>query len=77
MVSRGFIGKLDGKESVLSCRFNQDSSCLALATTRGFHIYQCEPFRKCFERLDGAIGCAEMLFQTSLIALVGDGQNPK
>lgn len=33
-----------GKEQVLYYSFNQDNTCLAVGTKRGFRIYQCHPF---------------------------------
>lgn len=74
MAARGFVGKA-GRENILSVRFNQDSSCFALTSDQGFYIYQCGPLRKCYERMGGAVGCAEMLFSTSLVIIVGDGEN--
>ena len=40
------------------------------ATSRGFHIYTTEPFSKCFETKQGDIALLEMLFSTSLVALI-------
>ncbi|KAL9602523.1 MAG: hypothetical protein Q9219_001818 [cf. Caloplaca sp. 3 TL-2023] len=50
--------------------FNQDHSHLAIGTTRGFRIYTTEPFSKCFETKQGDIALLEMLFSTSLVALI-------
>lgn len=44
-----------------------------MGTRRGFGIYNCEPFGKCFQEEIGGIGIAEMLYCTSLVALVGAG----
>ena len=41
-----------------------------IGTSRGFRIYRTDPFEKCFERTDGNIALLEMLFSTSLVALV-------
>jgi len=38
--------------------------------------YNCEPFGKCYSKSDGGIGIVEMLFCTSLVALVGAGEHP-
>lgn len=50
--------------------FNQDYSCLALGTRNGYRIYNCDPFGKCYEHKEGDIGIIEMLFSTSLIAII-------
>lgn len=50
--------------------FNQDHSHLAIGTSRGFRIYMTEPFAKCSEMKTGDIAIVEMLFSTSLVALV-------
>ncbi|KAI0965961.1 protein-vacuolar targeting protein Atg18 [Xylaria arbuscula] len=50
--------------------FNQDHSCLAVGTSKGFRIYHTDPFSKIFSSNDGNISIIEMLFSTSLVALV-------
>ncbi|KAL8841401.1 MAG: hypothetical protein Q9176_003281 [Flavoplaca citrina] len=50
--------------------FNQDYSHLAIGTPRGFRIYTTDPFSKCFETKHGDIALLEMLFSTSLVALI-------
>ncbi|ROT34948.1 protein-vacuolar targeting protein Atg18 [Sodiomyces alkalinus F11] len=50
--------------------FNQDHSCLAVGTSKGFRIYHTDPFSKIFSSDDGNIGIVEMLFSTSLVALI-------
>ena len=47
--------------------------CISVGTRQGFAIYNCEPFSKCFQEDIGGIGVAEMLYCTSLVALVGAG----
>ena len=39
-------------------------------TSRGFRIYTTDPFAKCFETKEGDIAMLEMLFSTSLVALI-------
>ena len=34
---------------ILSSRFNQENSCIAVATTNGFRVLNCDPFSKCYE----------------------------
>ncbi|KAF9886393.1 autophagy protein [Aspergillus nanangensis] len=50
--------------------FNQDYSYLAVATAKGFRIFTTEPFAKSYETKDGNIAIIEMLFSTSLVALI-------
>lgn len=51
-------------------------SCIATGTRKGYTITNCEPFGKVFGRSDGATSIVEMLFCTSLVALVGAGDRP-
>jgi hypothetical protein len=72
-------------DQMLYVTFNQDASCFAVGTERGFKIYNSYPFKDNFERgnlnfnkvLDGGIGIVEMLNRCNIIALVGGGKNPK
>lgn len=50
--------------------FNQDHACLAVATSKGFRIFHTDPFSKVFNSDDGHVSIIEMLFSTSLVALV-------
>ncbi|KAK2612858.1 autophagy protein [Conoideocrella luteorostrata] len=50
--------------------FNQDHSCLAVGTSKGFRIYHTDPFSRIFSSEDGNIAIIEMLFSTSLVALI-------
>ncbi|KAK4194411.1 WD40-repeat-containing domain protein [Triangularia verruculosa] len=50
--------------------FNQDHSCLAVGTSKGFRIYHTDPFSKIFNSDDADVTIIEMLFSTSLVALV-------
>lgn len=56
--------------------FNQDFSCISVGSKNGYKIYNCEPFGKCFFKPEGGIGIVEMLFCTSLVAVVGMGDQP-
>ncbi|KAG5985122.1 autophagy protein [Claviceps digitariae] len=50
--------------------FNQDHSCLAVGTSKGFRIYHTDPFSRIYSNDDGNIAIIEMLFSTSLVALI-------
>jgi len=50
--------------------FNQDYGCLAVGTSKGFRIYHTDPFSKIFTSDDGNVAIIEMLFSTSLVALI-------
>lgn len=63
-------------ESLNFINFNQDGSCISIGTNKGYKIFNCSPFGKCYTRSDGGIGIVEMLFSTSLIAIAGIGDQP-
>ncbi|KAI5305258.1 hypothetical protein KEM56_004882 [Ascosphaera pollenicola] len=50
--------------------FNQDYSYIAVGTSKGFRIYTTDPFVKSYETKEGNIAMLEMLFSTSLVALI-------
>ncbi|KAK1761106.1 protein-vacuolar targeting protein Atg18 [Echria macrotheca] len=54
--------------------FNQDHSCLAVGTSKGFRIYHTDPFSKIFTSQEGNVSIIEMLFSTSLVAVI---QSPR
>jgi autophagy-related protein 18 len=69
--------------------FNQDASCIALGLSNGFRIFNCQSGAssqddsqdaapgRCFQhRKDESIGLVEMLYCTSLLAVVGQGNEP-
>lgn len=43
---------------------------LSIGTSKGFRIYHTDPFSKIFSSDDGNIAIIEMLFSTSLVALI-------
>lgn len=65
------------RPSAVSMRFTQDQSCLAVATSTGFSVWNTAPFALRYKRdLGGGIALASALFRTNLIALVGGGPTP-
>ncbi|KAM7202793.1 autophagy-related protein 18 [Naviculisporaceae sp. PSN 640] len=54
--------------------FNQDHSCLAVGTSRGFRIYHTEPFSNLFSSNEGNVTIIEMMYSTSLVAII---QSPR
>ena len=66
------------EDQMLYVSFNQDSSCFAIGTQKGFKIYSSYPLNDTYERnLDGGIGIVEMLYKSNILALVGGGKCPK
>ncbi|CAA2971840.1 autophagy-related 18a, partial [Olea europaea subsp. europaea] len=66
--------------ALLHVSFNQDYSCFAAGTDRGFRIYNCDPFGEMFRREiegNGGVGAVEMLFRCNIFALVGGGDSPQ
>lgn len=51
--------------------FNQDQSCLAVGTSEGFMIFSTDNFTLRHEERCGPVSLVDMLFTTSLLALVG------
>ncbi|KAG2433269.1 hypothetical protein HXX76_008337 [Chlamydomonas incerta] len=64
------------KSGVLYVTFNQDCTCVAIASQQGLHVYNVDTHRLCFRHAIGAIRAVEMLFCTSLIGFVGAGEQP-
>lgn len=61
---------------ILCASFNQDTSCIAIGTKDGFKIFNCHTGRLCYERAIGAFVIVEMLYSSSLLAIVGAGEQP-
>jgi len=60
----------------LFINFNQDRSLVAIGTARGYMIYQCEPLTLMYSKPDCSCSIVEMLFRSSLVALVGMCDRP-
>jgi WD40 repeat protein len=69
----------DEGAELLSVSWNQDYGCIAVGTTSGFRIYNCDPFKETFRRdlQGGGFGIVEMLFRCNILALVGGGSHPQ
>ncbi|KAJ8767357.1 hypothetical protein K2173_017401 [Erythroxylum novogranatense] len=61
---------------IICASFNQDNSGFAISTRDGFRIYDSSTGRLCYERAVGAFIIVEMLYSTSLLAIVGAGEQP-
>ncbi|KAK4257601.1 hypothetical protein QN277_007167 [Acacia crassicarpa] len=61
---------------LLCASFNQDYSCFAIGTKDGFRIFDTNTGKLCYERVLGAFSIVEMLFSSSLLAIVGAGEQP-
>lgn len=61
---------------IICAAFNQDNSCFAIGTRDGFRIFDCNTGRLLYEKAIGAFTVVEMLFSTSLLAIVGAGEQP-
>ncbi|XP_028071784.1 autophagy-related protein 18b-like isoform X4 [Camellia sinensis] len=59
---------------ILCASFNQDNSCFAIATRDGIKIFDANSGRLCYERAIGAFVIVEMLYASSLLAIVGAGE---
>lgn len=59
---------------ILCASFNQDYSYFAVGTKLGFKIFDAETLRLCYEKDIGAFSIVEMRFSSSLLAIVGAGE---
>ena len=66
-------------DQMIYVSFNQNASCFALGTEKGFKVFDSFNFgRDVHERvMDGGIGIVELYYRTNYIALVGGGKHPK
>lgn len=71
-------GGINSADSVNFITFNQDASCVAVGLNNGFKIFNCKPsFGKCFQvKREQAVRIVEMLYCTSLLAIVYLGEEP-
>lgn len=61
---------------ILCASFNQDNSCFAIGTKDGFKIFDSDSGRLLYDRVIGAFIIVEMLYRSSLISIVGAGEQP-
>ncbi|GAB4838162.1 Autophagy- protein 18b [Ancistrocladus abbreviatus] len=61
---------------ILCASFNQDASYLAIGTRLGFQLFEADTGRLCYQRDIGAFSIVEMRFCSSLLAIVGAGEQP-
>ncbi|XP_058067811.1 autophagy-related protein 18b isoform X2 [Magnolia sinica] len=62
--------------SILCASFSQDNRGFSIGTKDGFKIFDSESGRLCYERSIGAFSIVEMLYGSSLLAVVGAGEQP-
>ncbi|KAL0334137.1 UNVERIFIED_CONTAM: Autophagy-related protein 18b [Sesamum angustifolium] len=63
-------------QPILCASFNQDNSCFVIGTRDGFKVFHCETGKLLHERVIGAFIIIEMLYRSSLLAIVGAGEQP-
>ncbi|KAI3831057.1 hypothetical protein MKX03_007889 [Papaver bracteatum] len=61
---------------ILCASFNQDYSGFSIGTRDGFKIFDSDSGRLCYDRAMGAFNIVEMMFGSSLLAIVGAGEQP-
>lgn len=49
---------------------------MAVANSTGYGVYNCSPFGQCYTSKEPSIGQVEMLFSTSLVVVVCQGETP-
>ncbi|SSD58249.1 related to Autophagy-related protein 18 [Saccharomycodes ludwigii] len=71
---------LSGRTIVNYVNFNQTGSCISVGTSSGVKVFSCDPFGKFYSDESETLGkngygIVEMLFSTSLLAVVGLGED--
>ncbi|GMG30246.1 unnamed protein product [[Candida] boidinii] len=74
-INKNFIENHNNSNEIINfANFNQDFSCISVGYKNGYKVYNCDPFGKALNKNDsGSIGIVEMLFSSSLLAIVGMG----
>lgn len=66
----GLYQSLAIKMNINSLTFNQDFTGIGIATNKGIRIYHTEPFMTSYTSQDGDISLMEMLYLSTLVAMV-------
>ncbi|KAL8129718.1 hypothetical protein V2J09_018873 [Rumex salicifolius] len=61
---------------IICASFNQDASYFAVGTKLGFMIFDVDSGRLCYQKDIGAFSIVEMRFSSSLLVIVGAGEQP-
>ncbi|CAL6005743.1 WD40_repeat protein [Hexamita inflata] len=66
----------NAKFPLLYLSFNQDGSCIAVGTRKGFRVFNAVPFKPLYSH-DFSDGCGvvSMLYRSSILAISGAGNN--
>jgi len=65
------------RTNILYINFNQDFTCISVGCTDGFKVFNAQPkFAEVFTQQMVGVGICEMLFCSSLVAVVGSGDHP-
>lgn len=74
-LSLGHAG--DSADQVNYISFNQDNTCVSVGLNSGYKIFNCNPsVGKCYQNVKNEpVGLIEMLYDTSLVAIVGLGED--
>ncbi|GJM87221.1 hypothetical protein PR202_ga03155 [Eleusine coracana subsp. coracana] len=64
------------QSQIICASFNQDNSLFSIGTRDGFKIFDARNGRLCYNKNLGGFNIVEMLFGTSLLAIVGTGEQP-
>ncbi|GMH04117.1 hypothetical protein Nepgr_005956 [Nepenthes gracilis] len=70
------MAKQPSSYSILCASFNQDASYFAIGTRLGFKLFEANTGRLCYQKDIGAFSVVEMRFCSSLLAIVGAGEQP-
>jgi len=66
----------DNRSSLHFANFNQDATCISIGTSEGYKVFNVQPhFLEIYSQSIGDVGICEMLFSSSLVAIVGSGDH--
>ncbi|KAL2641366.1 hypothetical protein R1flu_008953 [Riccia fluitans] len=71
------MGEQAGSRRVLHAAFNRDHSLVSICTRESFKIFESCTGTCVYEHPEGAYSLAEILNRTSLVAVVGAGEQPE